>query len=107
MLITSIGTLSFFIVLQYSFWIMFIVYLLVGVQAGAKDFLMRSIMADAIDQDRVSTGTDRSALYYAMLTLTANVGLAASVGIIYPMLDWVGFDPTVANDEATLSAVRT
>ncbi len=105
-LITSIGTLLFFVVPQYSFWITFVIYLLVGVQAGAKDFLMRSIMADVIDQDRVATGTDRSALYYSMLTLTAKVGLAASVGIIYPMLDWVGFDPTVANDEATLSAVR-
>lgn len=105
-LITSIGTLSFFVVPQHSFWITFVTYILVGVHVGAKDFLMRSIMADVIDQDRVATGTDRSALYYSMLTLTAKVGLAASVGIIYPTLDWVGFDPTMTNDEATLSAVR-
>ncbi|MGI9328662.1 MAG: MFS transporter [Pseudomonadales bacterium] len=105
-LVTSIGTLAFFVVPQHSFWITFIVYVLVGVNVGAKDFLMRSIMADVIDQDRVTTGTDRSALYYSMLTLTAKVGLAASVGLIYPMLDWVGFDPTGVNDDATLSGVR-
>ena len=105
-LVTSIGTVAFFVVPQQSFWITFVVYLFVGVMVGAKDFLMRSIMADVIDQDRVTTGTDRSALYYSMLTLTAKVGLAASVGIIYPALDWIGFDPTGANSTETIEAVR-
>ena len=41
-----------------------------------------------------------------MLTLTAKIGLAASVGIIYPMLDWMGFDPAGVNDESTLTGVR-
>jgi len=105
-LVTSIGTISFFVLPEQSFWLTFIVYLLIGVSTGAKDFLMRSIMADVIDQDRVATGQDRSALYYSMLTLTAKVGLAVSVGLIYPLLDWVGFDPSGVNDEATLSGVR-
>jgi len=105
-LVTSVGTIGFFFVPAHSFWLTFVVYLLVGVSVGAKDFLMRSIMADVIDQDRVTTGRDRSALYYSMLTLTAKVGLAVSVGLIYPMLDWVGFDPSGVNDESTLSGVR-
>lgn len=105
-LTTSIGTISLFFLPQHAFWLTFVVYLFVGVNVGAKDFLMRAIMADVIDQDRVNTGVDRSALYYSMLTLTAKVGLAASVGIIYPMLDLVGFDPTGVNSETTLTGVR-
>lgn len=105
-LITATGTISLFFIPPGAFWITFIVFLFVGVNTGAKDFLMRAIMADVIDQDRVNTGQDRSALYYSMLTLTAKIGLAASVGIIYPMLDMVGFDPAGINDEATIEGVR-
>ena len=105
-LITATGTVSLFFIPPGAFWITFVVFVFVGVNTGAKDFLMRAIMADVIDQDRVNTGQDRSALYYSMLTLTAKIGLAASVGIIYPMLDMVGFDPVGVNDEATISGVR-
>lgn len=103
---TAVGTISLFFIPPGAFWITFIMFMFVGVNIGAKDFLLRSIMADVIDKDRVETGVDRSALYYSMLTLTAKIGLAASVGIIYPMLDWVGFDPAGVNDESTLTGVR-
>lgn len=105
-LITATGTVGLFFVPAGAFWITFVVFLFIGVIMGAKDFLMRAIMADVIDQDRVDTGQDRSALYYSMLTLTAKIGLAASVGVIYPMLDMVGFDPVGTNDEATIEGVR-
>jgi Na+/melibiose symporter-like transporter len=105
-LMTSIGTTSFFFLPAEQFWMTFFIYILVGISIGSKDFLMRSIMADVIDQDKVKTGVDRSALYYSMLTLTAKIGLAASVGILYPMLDWVGFDPNGENTSSTLTGVR-
>ncbi|MEM8768474.1 MAG: MFS transporter [Pseudomonadota bacterium] len=103
---STIATGLFFVVPDSSFWWVFWLFVLVGVNFGAKDLLMRSIMADVIDQDRVNVGADRSALYYSMLTLTSKVGAALAVGIIYPMLDWVGFDPAGENAQSTLDAVR-
>jgi len=103
---TAIGTISLFFLPPQSIWLTLVVFIFVGVSIGAKDFLMRSMMADVIDQDRVVTGVDRSALYFSMLTLTAKIGLAASVGILYPMLDAVGFDPNAVNDASTLTGVR-
>jgi len=41
-----------------------------------------------------------------MLTLTAKLGFAIAVGVIYPLLDLVGFDPSGTNDQATLDGVR-
>jgi len=103
---TAVGTISLFFLPPQSIWLTLVVFIFVGVSTGAKEFLMRSMMADVIDQDRVVTGVDRSALYFSMLTLTAKIGLAASVGIIYPMLDAVGFDPGAVNDQSTLTGVR-
>jgi Na+/melibiose symporter-like transporter len=104
--VTAVGTIGLFFLPSGSFWPAFVVFIFVGVNIGAKDFLMRSIMADVVDEDRLRTGVDRSGLFFSMLTLTAKVGLAASVGIIYPMLDLVGFDPAGVNSEATLTGVR-
>lgn len=41
-----------------------------------------------------------------MLTLTSKVGSTLAVGIIYPILDWVGFDPNLENPQDILDAVR-
>ena len=103
---STVATGTFFILPSGSFWWVFLIFLMVGVNFGAKDMLMRSIMADIVDQDRLATGVDRSALYYSMLTLTSKIAAALAVGIIYPVLDLVGFDPTGDNSQATLDAVR-
>jgi len=89
-----------------AFWPALLVYLMIGVSFGSNTFLMRSMMADVIDQDRVNTGAERSALYYSMLTLTAKLGAALAVGFTFPILDWVGFDAKIVNDPATLDGVR-
>ena len=103
---SSFATALFFIVPSQNFLWVFLIYVLVGINFGAKDLLMRSIMADVIDQDRVNVGAERSALYYSMLTLTSKLGGALAVGIIFPVLDWVGFVPGGENDQATLDGVR-
>lgn len=105
-ILSSFATATLFFIPAGAFWATFAVFVLIGVNFGAKDFLMRSIMADVIDVDRVNVGAERSAIYYSMLTLTAKLGLALAVGIIYPILDWVGFDPAVASDPATINGVR-
>jgi len=59
---SSLATGMFFIVPAGEFWWVFLIFVMVGVNFGAKDFLMRSMMADVIDQDRVNVGAERSAL---------------------------------------------
>ena len=103
---SSLATGSFFVVPAESFGWVLLIYVMVGVNFGAKDMLLRSIMADVIDQDRVNVDADRSALYYSSVTLTDKVGMALAVGIIYPALDLIGFTAGGANDQATLDGVR-
>lgn len=105
-LISSIGTCALFFLPAGGFWLALVAYLFIGLNFGARDLLMRSIMADVVDEDTVRTGRERSALYYSTLTLTAKLGAALAVGTILPALDWVGFDPSGANTQATLDGVR-
>ena len=53
----------------------------IGSFLAARGMMMRSIMADIIDYDTVATGRERNALFYALLSMTAKLGLALAVGV--------------------------
>ncbi|MEM0985066.1 MAG: MFS transporter [Pseudomonadota bacterium] len=89
-----------------AFVLTFVVYMMIGANMGANTFLMRSMMADIVEVDERTSGAKRSALFYSLLTLTPKLGAALAVGLVFPMLDWVQFDPTVVNTPEVLQGVR-
>ena len=62
-----------------------------GLPYAAFPFLMRAMLADVIDADRLATGMDRTGLFSAVLTTTTKVAYAVPIGIIYPILGMIGF----------------
>lgn len=105
-LVQLIATSFLLFVPERSFVFALLIYVLIGANAGAATFLMRSMMADIVEDDALRTGAKRSALFYSILTLTPKLGAAMAVGLVYPMLDWVGFDPKVLNSDEVLQNVR-
>ena len=105
-LIQLLATSLLLVIPESSFVLALVVYALIGANFGASTFLMRSMMADIVEEDTVRTGAKRSALFYSILTLTPKLGAALAVGIVYPMLQWVGFDPKALNSAEVLQNVR-
>jgi len=66
---------------------------IVGLPYIAAPSLLRAMMNDAADVDRLETGLDRNALLQALLTSTQKISYAMPVAIIYPILSWIGFQP--------------
>lgn len=63
-----------------------------GLPFSAGPFLLRAMMADVCDEERLATRKDRTGLLYAILTGTVKIGSALAVGVTYGGLGVLGFD---------------
>ena len=80
--------------------------LFLGLNVGSLTVLYRSMMADVADYDEVHTGRRRTGLFYALLTLSAKVGSALAIGLVYWALALIGFKPTGANTPAAIRGLN-
>ena len=67
-----------------------------GLLLGFDLALPPAIQADVIDYDTAKSGEQRSGLYFAAWGLATKLSLALSVGLVFPVLAWSGFDSTGA-----------
>ncbi|MDY7023176.1 MAG: MFS transporter [Cyanobacteriota bacterium] len=102
----SVTLLSILFVEPGNIWLYALCNILFGLASGAGAFLLRSIMADVTDHDYLESGTQRTGLYYSLLTMTNKIGYAVAVGITYPILDGIGFVPGGVNTPETLTALK-
>jgi Na+/melibiose symporter-like transporter len=68
------------------------ILVLAGIPYTAAPMLVRSMMADIGDEERLESGVDRTGLLYAIVTGTLKLGYAIAIGV-FPVLAWLGFDP--------------
>ena len=84
--------MAIFIMPPGEFWLAVPGLILAGIPFSAGPFLLRAMMADVGDEERLATGADRTGLLYAILSGTAKLGYALSVGITYVSLQAMGFN---------------
>jgi Na+/melibiose symporter-like transporter len=85
-----------------------------GVPFAAPNFLLRAMLADlndaqALDQRLAGgEGAETTGLNFAILTATAKLGFAIPVGLTYPLLAIIGFDPKpgAANSAAAIRGLE-
>lgn len=83
-----------------------LVLILAGLPYSAAPLLVRSMMADIGDEERLASGADRTGLLYALVSGTVKLGHALAIGA-FPLLAWLGFDPKLptATGETALIAL--
>lgn len=67
-----------------------------GLAQGSGNLMLRAMVGDVADQDRLQTGRDRTALFFSVFSTSTKAAMAAAVGIALPLVAWLGFDPKAA-----------
>ena len=83
-------------------------FLLLGANQAVGTYIPRAIMADVADIDTAQSGIQQTGLYMSLLQSTSKVAAALAVGLSYPILSAIGFDPSpdVINSDSTLFGLR-
>ena len=76
-----------------AFYLFSIVCILTGACLGADLSIPPSIQADVLDFDKLQTKSQRAGLLFSLWGMATKLALACSVGLAFPLLDWLGFDP--------------
>lgn len=71
-----------------------------GIVYAAPILLLRAMVGDASDEDKLATGQDRTGLVFAAMTLTSKLGYAIASGITYKLLATFGYDPKMGADNS-------
>jgi GPH family glycoside/pentoside/hexuronide:cation symporter len=66
-----------------------------GFVAAGFTALIRAMVADVADDVRWSQGKERAGVLFALTTSTSKIALAAAIIITYPVLQQIGYDPTL------------
>jgi glycoside/pentoside/hexuronide:cation symporter, GPH family len=64
-----------------------------GVMAAGFDLMIRAMLADVGDEVRLSQGKERISLLYAVNGLAVKIAAAFSIGVTFPLLAFLGFNP--------------
>ena len=81
-----------------------LVLILAGIPYSAAPLLVRSMMADIGDEERLVSGADRTGLLYAIVNGTVKLGHALAIGA-FPLLALFGFDPKLPTPEGETALI--
>lgn len=99
----ALAALPLLIIPPGMFWLTLTGFVLFGLAYGAASFLLRAMMADIKDQDAVSSGQDKTGIYYSLLTLTNKIGYATAL-LTLPVIQYFGVE-TGADAQNTATGI--
>jgi Na+/melibiose symporter-like transporter len=81
-----------------------LILVLAGIPYAAAPLLVRAMMADIGDEERLASGADRTGLLYAIVNGTVKLGHAFAIGA-FPLLALFGFDPKLPTPTGEMALV--
>jgi GPH family glycoside/pentoside/hexuronide:cation symporter len=89
----SLGVITIFFIPHRAFIPAIPMMMWVGVAAIGFNLTVSAMLADVGDEIRLEQGKERISLVYAVNGLAGKIAAAFSIGVTYPLLQWLGFNP--------------
>jgi len=102
------ASLLFLVIPAGSVVLASLAFLMLGASGAVGTYIPRAIMADVTDMDTAESGVQKTGLYMSLLQSTSKIAAALAIGLSYPILSVIGFDPSpdVVNSDSALFGLR-
>lgn len=77
-----------------------------GLAQGSGNLMLRAMVSDVADKQRLETGVDRTGLLFSIFSLTGKTATAVAVGVALPLIGWLGFKPGAVNTADALLGLK-
>jgi GPH family glycoside/pentoside/hexuronide:cation symporter len=77
-----------------------------GLAQGSGNLMLRAMVSDVADKQRLETGVDRTGLLFSIFSLTGKSATAVAVGVALPLVGFLGFKPGAANSAEALLGLK-
>ena len=77
-----------------------------GLTQGSGNLMLRAMVADVADAQRLRTGQDRTGLLFSVFALSEKLGPAIGIGIAMSLVGWAGFTPGPNNSSQALEMLK-
>lgn len=77
-----------------------------GLAQGSGNLMLRAMVSDVADHQKLRHGEDRTGLLFSMFSLSAKLAMALSVGVALPLIGALGFHPGGHNTPAALFGLK-
>jgi GPH family glycoside/pentoside/hexuronide:cation symporter len=89
-----------------QYWALVALTMAQGLSQGSGNLMLRAIVSDVADQERLKTGKDHSGLLFSIFNVTINVAMALSLGIALRLVHMFGFQPGAANSAHAVASLQ-
>jgi Na+/melibiose symporter-like transporter len=77
-----------------------------GLAQGSGNLMLRAIVADVADLQRLRSGEERAGLLFSIFNMTNSLAMALAVGLAFTLVGWFGFVPSGSNSAEALRGVQ-
>lgn len=77
-----------------------------GLAQGSGNLMLRAMIADLADRQKLDSGRDRTGLLFSVFSLTGKAATAAAVGLALPLVGLLGFQPGGTNTPEALLGLK-
>ena len=105
-LVQVVINLGLLLVVPESLPLLFALTIAQGLAQGSGNLMLRSMVSDIADKQRLDTGVDRTGLLFSIFSLTGKAATAVAVGVALPLIGYLGFKPGAANSAEALLGLK-
>lgn len=77
-----------------------------GLAQGSGNLMLRSMISDVADKQRLETGVDRTGLLFSIFSFSGKAATAVAVGLALPLIGLLGFRPGGENTAQALLGLK-